>query len=765
MSLKFDGLDELQNLLGDKTLKETEIEGGPELKGDFTFEAGDLKLGLKPNASFVITKFDEPRDKDPDNVLGVPKESDPPSSALKPQIRFDPGRVWLKYRSSFGIESSVSSNGDTVTAGLEAGASVAFSDYRFHDPEERVFEAVSGDLSDFRLASVLEDVLGLEPGEALTFRVGGDLNASLGLKWSEVFNSVLPGLSAFLRAGSLISLVTTVGAAVDFKVSISDEFILVFTRDRRDSSLIRVAVRKADSVSTEVGVKLSVGVAFADPSLVESVILEKILPSVIQDSVERIDQLLAKASLDDLTDLEKRAIKEVLKRVGFGEAIDSIERARDAWESFKKKFLGVVEAAAKAKVEAALTYTYLRTRAEATLLQCLLTGSQVAQFHPSLLKKNISPILEKARREPDSIVLEDYLHESRVLRVRTLGFSLGIGPWKALDRDTLKDDLITQTNFAGDVRLAYLGSRSFFGKGFDSETVSFTVDFRAEMPTFRAPGSATTSDFDFALALDYAWNEARSLTQGDLEEILDSALVWNIIQRHQVEEIRERLGPRIRNHEESKIALSLKFPVEQFGRLRKWLRTDLAGDRIYLALGRAMPYWSQSQYRTDVELRKKLYAPLWKAYFRWPELEISKYAQDASRHVRKADSDLEQFEVVAIGGAPGRGNNRTFAMVIQNSGETIDHDYSGIKDRWEWFRKGYQTLDQAIETGAGYRVIEESFKGMVRFWREPFFVRTLACYLTSVADEIPEIGSKLERSLTFTFGEDVITFGVSRPSE
>ncbi|HSR50131.1 MAG TPA: hypothetical protein VLV83_04840, partial [Acidobacteriota bacterium] len=298
----------------DSTLAEAPVKVSLAYTGSFEAGKGDLELSVEPEGEFGIMVFSKVKQKDSDELLGQRPQNDQLSTQIKPQIDLDSHHAWIKYRASMGLKGGAPASPGAATLKLKAGKTFSFLDYRRHSPEDKLVETVKADVRDFRLALNLEDVLKLEPGDALAYRVEGELGGSVGLQWSEIFSANIEGLSSFAEASGLLSLSIPVKASVKFKYSVEDEFIVVFSRDVEDHSLIRIAVGKADRSSRSAGAGLSVKIGFADPELVEESILETLLPGRIGQSVDLIDEVLDKASLEDLTKRQLALVREAFQK-------------------------------------------------------------------------------------------------------------------------------------------------------------------------------------------------------------------------------------------------------------------------------------------------------------------------------------------------------------------------------------------------------------------------------------------------------------------
>ena len=94
----------------------------------------------------------------------------------------------------------------------------------------------------------------------------GNVEATVTVSWSDVFSAAVPALSRILRSQQAIALKVKAGASVSATVSLSDEFMVVFSR--ADATNIRVALKKARASSVGLSLRAGVSVEFADSQAV-----------------------------------------------------------------------------------------------------------------------------------------------------------------------------------------------------------------------------------------------------------------------------------------------------------------------------------------------------------------------------------------------------------------------------------------------------------------------------------------------------------------
>lgn len=706
-------------------------------------------LTFNIRSALQIRSFTQQTDEDSDGILG--KAAAKPKDATRPgpQIVFQDGQAWLKYRleASLGLSAGFKAGG-IAAVGLEAGLSAVIGEYRLHAADETARQAVLSDLGSLRLGLSLSDVLSLRQGEAVFLQVAGRLKAGVDLGWSDVLRSNLNRLNGMGQMRGLWGVRTQLGAKASFEVSVEDDFLLIFSRASRDA--VRVSVRKARHrrLGAEAGLNIRA-------ELIRREDTEKRLSDLLGQPLERIDKLVRQASGEDLDPLKRALLAESLERVGFQEAVEDWKEFQQRWQDFKQQFTTTLERLAAARVEAGFRYTYLRTSSDTTLLQVVLEDRQLATFHGPLLHRDLRPLIDASRQS--QVELETYLHEKSVERTHTMGFSLGIGPFTASSADTLHKKRVEQTDLQGCKCIAYQGYRQYVGKEWGGNSVTWRVDFSAQMEGFSpVPGDPRASDFQIGLSLDWKWQE-RKLTKDDLAEYLDQAAIWHIVAPQEQDRVFADLRTHLQAKERAEIALELIIEAEEFRRLLPKAVAALGTDSIFHALGEAMPWWDVGLERSDPHRRRQLYAPLWKTYFRDPQRTFGHYAAMAAGY-----QPLNRLRLLEGQDVPGSANNRTFASVVRNNGATEgQRDFSGIARSWEAFGAGLSTLEEALRSSSDHRKIENAFDQMVRFWDQAILLRALGIYLIDSASLSRPLLSRIERTMTVSFptSGEVFTYG------
>ncbi len=744
---------ELADLLSipDKPLDSSEV--GPDLvSAAASYSVAPVVEGLMftlgADAKLSISAFNSADDKDSDGVLGrlLPVDTGFGEVKLPPSILQTTDRAWLKYRLEAQPRVSVSGAIAPVSFKIDGKHKAVFADYRVHARTDNTRDAVVADIADVRLASNPDDVLGLAAEEALSYQVRGELSLSVTLSWADVVVATLSDLTRLLRSGKMISLLVVPSASVSFNVGVVDDFRIVFSKGKGDR--IKIAVKTADSREFGVAVAAGVTVQFADPEAVRKA-LNGFFLGFLGISVEKIDAVLAKGSLDDLSAIEKKIIETLIKKLGLEEMLNDLRELRERWEEFKSNSIGIFERVARAKVRAGFRYEYNRIRREDSLLVVEVERRLFRQFHRDLMLGELRNLLAWAQRPENESAVEKYLNQKTIKSTHAWGLTLGVDAWSVSGKDRKALTSVVQTNLAGDRRISYLGMRGYEGR-LISDSVNWKVDLSADMENFSS--DPTACDFTYGLFYKFTWSE-RKLKESELRKYLDTAVIWRILSPSNVEEkIRE-----LSKHLDQKAEVSLEFtvPDETLRELLSLVSADPGVNEVRgaRALAKAMPYSDMFETRRSPILREMCYTDLWLDYFANDLLAINDYSSRAALVIGKKTQLPDESQLATFEKLQSKMNPLTFAGQIHLHGNPMTGDFSAIHRNWQKFIAGLTTLHTAISpTNCGnHEVFKEVFQKLSGFSDQSLYVRAAGVYLLDLAAENGDLLKQTKRVCSIRF--------------
>ncbi|GHG77128.1 hypothetical protein [Comamonas sp. JC664] len=727
-----------------------------------------ITLSFETHGEATVRNFNSPGDVDENGIVG---ETAAESSELgpRPQLLLGTETGWMRYQVAARVKAAVSASLSFLASEQQTELSVVLSDYRAHPLGRNMREAALTDLSELRLMQAT-DLAKLGLGDAVAWQARGSLQTRLELNWADVFPSNLNRLG-FLRGSELLALKTSVKAGLSARVSLTDDYQLSFTRPR--TGRIQVAVRKVKSHEQTLSAGLGIQVELLDPAAMKAQLgqlLEALLGPVLrellkkgQSALELMDGLVEKASKAKFDENQKRVLGMVLERLGIDPQLSDPANLPQAWADFKARVAEALENAVRSHIADGFQYEYLRLNEASTLLEVVVEDVTAMRFHESLLKGNLVELLKwmKTSAQPSEFELRNYLHSTTLTRQQAVGFSLGFGSFELLkSRDVKRQAWVTQENFQGARRMAFLGRRGYEDKLLGNRG-QWAVDLKADMTRF-APAPVAT-DFDYGLHL-LQWGRQKKLTRKELQMAVDDAVVWGVLDTKDAASVVSWMQEDAGKHP-IETRLEVKLADDTFRALVPRIQEfDLA--RFSRALARAMP-WSDQTARASPEFRRAVYAPIWEAYLRevqsqgslmLNDLSPSRAAQIAKAFfqrdatVRELGKDLQLIESEW---RPG-GGNFTFAEIIHKNPNSLV--------RCREFVSGMVRLRRAIDERKAPDELRTVFGELEGMWSTGFHLRAGAALLAEVAQSTPMGLAGVERTLTVRVAdsEEQLVFSTTR---
>ncbi len=728
------------------------ILGEAKVAADADASLGNAEFLFKADASADISCFNSADDVDDDGIL-LAKDSTGPGNGAKaetaklpPQLKLTTDAAWLKYKAQAKIRAST---GSLESQGWNIGADrqVVFIDYRRHGARGQLLaDALAADAvtlvattntAGLRLPTDISSINKLAPGDALAFQALGNLKAKVELSWSDVLADNLGAVVELVKTDVPILIKISAGLKVTGELSISDEFKVIFTRP--DNGKVRVAVKRAKSRGAAVKTGFGLTVALSDSAATKEA-LEAVVGGLFGSSTAKIDALLAKGSLEDLTDPEKLIFDEASLRLGLNPLLADLEKVREGWAEKKKAVQERIEFLAKLKIEGGFLFEYRRTSLDQVILQAVLSDADLATHHESLLKRNLSPLLTFLQANPAA--LESYLHQKVFTQSWSLGFSLSFGKWAIFSKDSRSLTAVENLNQAGGSQIAYLGTRGYKDKLINGH--GWVTEFRAEMQEYS--GSPKLADFDLGLSI--LWNrEEANFKKGEEKEIYDSLLLFGWPPDSGDEKL---IASTFQGQKKVELVFGLKLEETKEVTTRHFLsHLRTTSSDFARALAAALPWRDDPSERSTFARRTEIYSSVWLACLenealRFGNLSESELSNLVRQKLRATSPALAFYESKKPGGGA------TFVEILKN--------HMGIYGAIEGFQQGLASLLSSPDSPPG-DLIRNSFKGMSRFWNQGLFARAFAYMLLQAEREVQVTYPKYQLGRVFKAtiaGEDLI---------
>jgi hypothetical protein len=723
-----------KDLFSNAPLGSSSIDHAPvglELKSGLSF-GGDSggKLTLNARGVLTVAVLNDATDPDEDGILSSKPDS-VADDALRPQLAFDASRAYLKYRVEAGVKAAADIPvGALLGIDAAAEASVVFADYRAHGRDELTRDTLLEDITAGRFITHLDHVLAMAPGDALAFRFGGSLSVGVTVSWSDIFTGQIGTLSTLLGSPVPLAISVNAGATVTLSVSVSDDFALVFSRASDDAW--RVGVRKVKSSRIAPSVDAGIDVGIANPDELKGLVTAT-LAGVLGAPLEKVKSLLAAASLESLGPVERKLAKALIERLGLKEELATIEALRKKVEEAEAKVTEVIEKVVKTRIALSFSYEYSRVSVATNVVQATLTRAAVRALHKDLIKARADALADAVRAKRPGVAIERYLNQKEITRSRSFGFTLGFGKWATIGgKDFKKVTTVRRVDLQNRLQESYLGTRLYTGQ-WVGETQQWGVDLKADMKDYSA--EPKVSDYSFGIHLLWS-SEQKELSGTELEEWLDSAIVWRVFREEDLVDIRARAAAAL----DGKASLTVQVTLPH-GVLRAMLAALAAPpiDAFAPSLAVAMPFMKLSLARSSAAKRREVYAPLWALYLKEPDHSVGTYGKAAAEHLKKVGHQEMVLRETAMLSGP---DPFSFAGLTAINGNT--------RGACDAFTRGAQILQSAITNGArNQKTIDKVFGEMDDLWLQSHHVRAIGAYLLDAAERAVQLAN-VTRTMTLS---------------
>jgi hypothetical protein len=717
---------------------------GPELPGvSFASSqsiAGDV-LSVNLHGKLGLSAFNSKDDKDEDGVFGE-LTNDLPADALRPQLQLPASGAYLKYRASAGLKAAA--QGQTLGSlgfALEGGFDAILADYHLHTCPEKTRDAVGADLLNLRTSLRLKDVLALAPGEAVTQQVVGRLSAAVEVSWSDVFTGQVGALARLAGPNTSVLFKVNAGASVKASVSLRDEFLLAFSRV--DAERWRVGLHKARTRDAALGLDLGVSVAFADPAQVEG-ILNAASEGVIGQPLSRVDALLKKASLENLSAEERELADFLLDRLGLTRVTATIETIRTRIAGIREKIRETIEAVATAKIALGFVYEYRRMRQDTTVGQCLVPKAAVERHHAALVRGRFEELFADAASQIGGAKLEHFLYQKTIKSEASWGFSLSIGKWVTIGGKDTKTLLnVDRLSASGKIQRSFVGTRAYREAGDARDR--WGGDLSASMPGFSRDTDPAVSEFETSVSLSRFDEQAR-LDKERLSAWLDLAVLWDVVSEADVARVHASLKDAGAIGKKCSVVAQVAVPHTAFAIMRMRIAAANASE-FGAFLGAAMP-WSEEPGRQTVAARRRLYGPLWERFLADSEnvhRDGRQFVPMARKHLIDQGfrnlADMEQLYLLT----PLRPHD---ANVFAGTIDLNPHTFQNCRD----FFIGVKALNAGVLSGKPDQgTFQHVFDDMQSLWRQGHHVLAAGAYLVEIA-RVTAVLKDVVRSMSITIG-------------
>jgi hypothetical protein len=555
------------------------------------------------------------------------------------------------------------------------------------------------------------------------------------VSWSDVLAGGLGALAGIVGASAPLTVELPATATVSGTVTLADEFSVVFAR--LQDGRTRVAVKKAAARTLAGAADLGFSVTLVEPQQLELAVREAVA-GLLGEDYATVRALVEKASLAELSEVERWAAEGLATRLGLGELLSAFTTLREKLRQIEGALAEAVTDLATEKISAGFAYEYRRLGRGSTLLEVVLDTGALVTHHASLCNGDLEPVVAAVLEGSPGLDLECYLHRRTLEKARSWGFTLAVGPWVARGRQRRALSRVVEGDLTGGRRVSCLGLGAYEGRWLTS-VAEWTVDLRADMPRFVSAHAPSLSDFALGFHLGWHWRQ-EVLSEDRLDEVLDAAVLWGVLDVEHAPDMRKRLAPSVGRLAD--LTVQLRFDDTPFRSILPVLAVGRDAD-FAAALGAAMPRRSGSPGRGDPSRRRELYAPLWSHVLEHPDAPARALVVLARQHLAKADEpQLGFLEENYLKLAP----TCTFVGLARVANQNT-------AAAWREFRSGASLLHEAVAVAAADdSVLEKTFSLMVNLWAQSHHVRALGVFLLEAASAA-SVAASVARTLSVTARE------------
>lgn len=679
---------------------------------------------------------------DEDALFTTPDADDADADSLGPQIPYRDGAAWLKYRTHATAKLSVATEGDlphgaTFGVSTDAEHRLTFADYRLHASDETLLDALRADLASARFVVLSDHVRRLKPGEALTVQSDGALSLNVNVAWSDVAMSAITALTRLSDRLNVARVSVAADARIAVDVSIEDAFLLAFTRP--EDGRLRLAIQKSSTRSVGASLGGRVSVSLADPDAVTDLV-DDVLEGFVDASMEEVQALLDAESADDLSDSETTLLNAVLDQLGVEGGDDPLARLRSTLDGLRTDATAAVQSAAETTVKLGFSYEYARVRSATALVQATFADDVLDAVHGPALTGNLRPLLDRATGDAPSVALERFARQQTTTVSKAWGFGLSLGDWFSLQGKDFERTTWTETQSAPDrVTVAFTGVRGY-RKRWNDDALTWMAELSADGQEPRSPHQTTANAFDYGLKviLEYgADDDLRSL----IPRWIDQACLWDILPADEREAERDRLETMLDDATDVTALFHVTVSGNAFLDVIGAMAQD-DGRYFAQALGEAMPWTTRhASIRQNPSARRRLYAPLWKAY-----LDGQLRGMSESKIGDWASGVIEGNDEPELAADERRDATGSFRSQMSMNPKT--------RRQWEDMTRGARRLRDAVYQRRSHRDIEDAFHDLSATWTQSHHVRALGVYLLDLAATFPGGAALVDHALTLTYTVD-----------
>lgn len=560
------------------------------LTGSYKPEFDALKLSLGLEANGYVSVFNSEDDKD--ELGNIIPNAYPVIGVPNSMIRYD---LNSKLNASAGYTVKM------LDFDFDTEQSILLSYYRIHKNDDTLQKAILDDMLSFKFIYSSEDILLLEKNEGLVVQFDGKISANLKVSASDVYSATLSALAKKFSMATGASAKFEAGASLSFSVTIYDNFKVFVQRKTEDNFLVTINKVVSNTKKAKVEIGITAQLADEDKDLKE--LTNKILDSMLGESVALIDDLIDN-KLNNLSATEITLLTTVFKLINLPIDFSNGGLIKKEYEDYKTKFVSEVVEVLKEKLSIGFTFEYQRTDSTNTLFKANFTSEAIRQNLRNIVMLNPSALEGK-----QGISISEYLLSNSSETSRKFGFALQFGDFKAYwknDRDMKTSDTLNKIN--KQALVVFTGQKTH-SHGLWNETKWF-FNFKAQMKDPIA--NPTMADFDYSSTIHWE-NQQKNTTKEELYDFVDMGYIWKCIPKTGYYDEFGKISAFIHGKKNVKFSCHINIPEVKMKAIIEAMAAPEQGT-IERALSDTMAHYSNWARKNVTDM--SIYDQIWSVYLK-----------------------------------------------------------------------------------------------------------------------------------------------------
>lgn len=710
---------ELKDHSGKQTLVNSSVEEA------LAFSLYESKLTVSGEASIEL--FNSKDDKDSANILGQPP-AQIGNFKLPPAINYSPDNCWLKYSVGADIKGNATHTLQELGFGIDVEAGLNLHSYRSHAPTEKLWDAITTDLTAPQLIVNLDNISSLKGNEAVAMETKGKLSVSMKLNWSDVLTQNMSLFSKLLTAGELLNLKIGAELFSSVEVTIEDYFSLVFSGFTDNEDSLRIGLLKSTNRGVDFSAGAKITAEFSNPNALKGV-TDDVLSGLLDTPKNTVAKLKTATDISQLNDIEKKAAEKIIDRLGLDSLTTSIDELAKKIDELESELTKKLKTAIESKATLGAKYEYSRLNKEQALLQGVIPKELLPDCHEAALKGRLFDLTDILENDSNEAKLERFFFQKSTTIKHAFGLNLGFGSWEAAGQDYSNITFIENRDAQNRKQLSMLGVKGYKSSWGDDNR-NFFIDFDAVMPDYSESSVPTADQFEYALNISHLREEA-SLTKRELFGVVENASVWGIVPQGGLDETVEELWGSLEHSSNVKLVRTMTIKHDLFLSLLP-LMANYTPENFAPSLAAALSPVDKvrkevEEVRNSLHLRKMLYSPLCLALLDGSIKDYNSLAIAAHAHLKSQDyRKLAKWEL-------DWRNQAKKNSCLAGTFRLHPHLRLDLKN----FSKGMMTLNDAIHNARSHLNISKAFKMFDDIGEQGFYMRAIGHYLAKLVQDLP----------------------------